>query len=74
MKRSEAVKLLEDIFWHHMNCGPDCCEDDKAMYSNILKDIENKIHMLPPTRYWEGTPPLTLEMPVKSNTWDPEDK
>ena len=39
-----------------------------------ILDLIQNLGMLPPTRYWEGTPPLTLEMPVKSNTWDPEDK
>ena len=47
MKRSKMVKLLADAYWKHMNCGPECCVDDVAMYSNILKMLE-QAGMRPP--------------------------
>ena len=46
MKRSEAVQLLRDIVLNHMNC--ECCSTDEEMYATMLKDIEDKIGMLPP--------------------------
>lgn len=63
MKRSEAIKKLQDIILKHMNCPSDCCGDDAAMYSKILADIELRIEM---------TPPLTFTDPFYENVWEEE--
>lgn len=46
MKRTDAVKILQNIVLEHMNCV--CCHDDETMYSTMLKEIEEKIGMKPP--------------------------
>lgn len=47
MKRSDAVKILRDIFLTHMNCAYNCCGTDEEMYSRILEEIEFEIGMKP---------------------------
>ena len=72
MKRSEVVELIaswakEEILDHVYY------RNYEEWADNLLYTLEHEIGMLPPTRYYEGDyPPLTLEMPFKSNTWEPE--
>ena len=71
MKRSKVVEIiaawgkediLQDVYYKNYEEWAD----------NLLYVLEDEIGMLPPTRYFGGEPPLTLEMPVKSNTWEQE--
>ena len=54
----QLSRETEDAYW-------------KRKATNLL-DMLLGFGMLPPTRYYNGEPPLTLEMPVKSNTWEQE--
>lgn len=40
MKRSKAVKILQNIVLEHMNCV--CCHDDETMYFTMLKKDRRK--------------------------------
>lgn len=78
MKKSEAVKLLQEIILTHMNCPNDCCGDDTTMYETILSEIEDKIGMLPPEtwRKHKDHPDLCysefIQLKSKVNMWEEE--
>jgi len=77
MKRSEMKDHIYEEIKEALENRQYSNETDEKYWrrkSAGLLDMILGLGMLPPTRYWEGAPPLTLEMPVKSNTWDPEDK
>lgn len=72
MKRSLMIEMIvyEALSWDGLDTGGVPREE---IANDMLKACE-KLGMLPPTRYYKGESPLTLEMPFKSNTWEPEDE
>jgi hypothetical protein len=78
MKRSEMLEHIEqelqDFIKYYNNASEKAKRPvTKSASDKILCMIEG-FGMLPPTRLYEGIPPLTFEMPMKTNTWEPENE
>jgi hypothetical protein len=81
MKRSEAIEELARVFYQISQDpeGPsfppfENYESEWLEKGAIILSVVEKMGMLPPTRFYGGEPPLNFEMPVKTNTWEPENE
>jgi len=71
MKRSEMVAILAKATIKHMNCNIDCCDSDDAMYSKILKELEES-GMRPPTFKKDIINMHGIEKTIELGWWENE--
>lgn len=75
MKKSEIIEHIAAVMYDAYIDRQHSRETEDAYWNRHaaqLLDMLLGFGMLPPTRYYKGEPPLTFEMPLKSNTWEQE--
>lgn len=75
MKKSEMIEHISAVMHEAYVARQHSSEAEDAYWNRHaaqLLDMMLGFGMIPPTWYYRGEPPLTLEMPLKSNTWEPE--